>query len=85
MPEMLLVTWRDCESLTEWIDAATLVEFASRKRIIKTIGFRVEETDDHIILSSSYEAVFGKLAGCWIIPRCQILDVQTISCFGEKE
>ena len=78
-PQLLLVTWRDCETLSEWIDIPTVRELAERHRIILTVGFEIGGDDDHLILSSSHESVFGKVAGCWIIPRSQIVDVRKLS------
>lgn len=78
-PKKVVVTWRDCETIDGWMEVPTVRSLTDRTRIIQTIGFDISEGKDEVIVASSHESVFGKVAGCWIIPRAQVVEIQQLS------
>ena len=83
VPKVVYVTWRDCETLSEWASVQDVLEFAEQDRIIKTVGFLIDENEDRLVLSSSWETQFGKIAGSWIIPRAQVVQVNEVTVTGK--
>ncbi len=73
-PDIVLIIWRDCSTLEQWINIPDLIEFAGDERVIKTVGFLIHEDEDKLIVSSSHEGTFGKVAGAWIVPKKQIIE-----------
>lgn len=78
VPELVEVTWRDCQTLDGWIFPTDAFDVMENRRIIRTVGYVMKRTPDQLILASSWEAMFGKICGTWGIPCPQILGVRTI-------
>lgn len=78
VPKVVIVRWRDCETLSTWLAVPEVLEFANNDRVIYTAGFVIDDTDDRIVIAASHESVFGKVDMCTIIPKCQVLSVVTM-------
>ena len=84
VPKVVIVEWRDCETLSTWLAIPEVLEFADHERVIFTAGFVIDDTDDRIVIAASHESVFGKVDMCTIIPKCQVLSVIELKPEGDS-
>ena len=63
------VVWYDAESSDDWQD----VEGINRTvRPIRTVGYLIEETDDHIVVAQNHDPHNGKISMIMTIPNVWI-------------
>lgn len=73
-PKLVYVTWKDCTSCDAWMLPPDLEEFGCQ--MIHTCGFLTLENDEFIGVSVAWEESFGKVAGTFLIPRAQLINVE---------
>ncbi len=63
-PKVVRVRWRDSAQHLGWVDPA---EEELKVHPIESIGFLVEETDDHIVIASSHNMAEGTIPWCQVV------------------
>jgi hypothetical protein len=64
VPKIVHVCWRDSAQHLGWVDP---VEEELKVHPIESIGFLVEETDDHIIIASGHNMAEGAVPWCQVV------------------
>lgn len=70
---LLRVTWRDAfvptDALTTWWDGEELAKFIEEQDfVVETVGFKVWEDRETLILAQTFARRAGKISGIWRIP-----------------
>lgn len=74
---VILVTWDDHASLSEWLKSHELEQRCKERTIVTSVGFPIYTDDDAIVLAQSVGG--DSVADCIRILKCAIVSVKSPS------
>lgn len=83
--ELLHVTWTDAHSHDPWTDRED--SEINETMEVHTVGVKLKETDDALVLAATFSCEDTQVAGVWTIPKKMIVGckkVKVIRCAAAR-